>query len=141
MATWTTSWRPSSKPWTSCTASPSRTLERFETELQKRPAAPSNKALLVAQRQTTSEVHSLRTSLGIKNGQLNKLEKRSELLREKMLGQDQKLTGLEERLRALLPRLEPVPSVPADETNPKGVEDVVAPETENATHGAQTQDE
>ena len=89
----------------------------------------------------TSEVHSLRTSLGIKNGQLNKLEKRSELLREKMLGQEQKLTGLEERLRALLPRLEPVPSVPADETNPKGVEDVVAPGTENATNGAQTQDE
>ena len=76
----------------------------------------------------TSEVHSLRTSLGIKNGQLNKLEKRSELP-QKMLGQDQKLTGLEERLRALLPQLEPVPSVPADETNPKGVEDVVAPET------------
>ena len=89
----------------------------------------------------TSEVHSLRTSLGIKNGQLNKLEKRSELLREKMLGQDQKLTGLEERLRALLPRLEPAPPVPADETNPKGVEDVVAPGTENATNGAQTQDE
>ena len=89
----------------------------------------------------TSEVHSLRTSLGIKNGQLNKLEKRSELLREKMLGQDQKLTGLEERLRALLPRLEPVLTLPADETNPKGMEDVVAPGTENGTNCAQTQDE
>ena len=56
-----------------------------------------------------SEVHSLRTSLGIKTKKIQTLEERMELVRKKFLAQDKKLVELEKRFRSLLPRLQPVP--------------------------------
>jgi len=71
--------------------------------------AAANASLEKANAKLVSEVHSLRTSLGIKTKKIQTLEERMELVREKFLAQDKKLAELEKRFRAFLPRLQPVP--------------------------------
>ena len=53
------------------------------------------------------EVRSLQTKLGLQAKKVRTLEERNEIIRDKFLAQDKKLAGLEEKVRALLPRLIP----------------------------------
>jgi len=54
------------------------------------------------------EVRSLQTKLGLEAKKVTTLERSHEKFRNKFLAQDKKLAELEERMRALLPRLVPV---------------------------------
>ena len=53
------------------------------------------------------EVRSLQTKLGLEAKKVRTLEERNEIVRNKFLAQDKKLAELEEKVRALLPRLIP----------------------------------
>ena len=73
------------------------------------------------------EVRSLQTKLGLQAKKVRTLEERNEIIRDKFLAQDKKLAGLEEKVRALLPRLVPVvvESTPAtkEEEQPQSGQD------------------
>ena len=53
------------------------------------------------------EVRSLQTKLGLEAKKVRTLEERNDIIRNKFLAQDKKLAELEEKVRALLPRLIP----------------------------------
>ena len=63
------------------------------------------------------EVRSLHVKLGLEAKKVRTLEDRNEKIRNKFLAQDKKLVELEEKLRALLPRLEPVVEDPSNESS------------------------